>query len=398
MSGIFRQVKDYLSKEEENLVGFLSEIIDIKSITGKEEAVIRRVKEEMERSGFDEVMVDSIGNVAGRIGSGPKTIVLDAHIDTVDVDMDKWDSDPFKAVIKDGKLYGRGACDDKGPFAALLFAGKAMKTLDLVRDFTVYISGSVSEEDCEGLALGSFLREKNINPDFVVIAEASDLMICRGHRGRALIEADFPGKSVHASIHEQGENPIEKALPFASAVAELDKNLSEDPELGKGDITVTRMECTSVSVNTVPSSCKVIMDRRMTTLDSRESILKEMSSLPNADMAVIRFIEYRDKSYNGYVKEAEEYFPAWVLDEDHPLIQGTVQAYTKMFGKDPTVTVWGFSTNGTYTMGQAGIPTVGFGPGKGELAHGNNEYIDVSDLKEAAMFYACLPSVLSAKD
>ena len=87
-----------------------------------------------------------------------------------------------------------------------------------------------------------------------------------------------------------------------------------------------------------------------------------------------------------------------MLDEDHPLIQGAVHAHTEMFGKDPTVTVWGFSTNGTYTMGQAGIPTVGFGPGKGELAHGNNEYIDIRDLKEAAGFYAFLPIALSTKD
>jgi putative selenium metabolism hydrolase len=395
MNDIVRHIQEFIDREQDSIVRFLSELIETKSITGSEGEAAARVQAEMEDAGFDEVIIDSIGNVVGRIGTGPKTILFDAHIDTVDADAEKWDTNPFEAVLKNGKLYGRGACDCKGPFASILYAGKAIKDLGLEAEFTVYISGSVSEEDCEGLALGAFLKEKNITPDYVVIAEASNLEIMRGHRGRALIEAVFQGTSVHASMHEQGDNPIEKALPFAAAVADLDKKLGKDPVLGTGDISVTRIDTDSVSVNTIPSSCTVIMDRRMTTLDSRESMLKEMQTLPNAEKGEVRYIQYRDKSYNGYLKEAEEYFPAWVLEEDHPLIRGAVDAYTQLFDKNPTVAVWGFSTNGTYTMGQAGIPTVGFGPGRGELAHGHNEYVDTVDLKEAAKFYALLPTVLS---
>ncbi len=391
------ELKEFINGEKENLVKFLSELIEIKSLPGHEEKIVNRVEEEMNKTGYDEVFTDSVGNVIGRIANGPKTILFDAHLDVVSADEEQWDTDPFKAVIKEGKIYGRGAMDDKGPFTSLLFAGRAIKELYLQDEFTIYIIGSVSEEDCEGLALGSFLREYKIKPNYVIIAEASNLKICRGHRGRALIEARFKGMPVHASIHKQGDNPIEKALPFAQSVAELDKKLASDKILGQGDIVVTNIDCKSTSLNTLPSECTVTMDRRLTTADSRESLLAEMNKLPNADCGEISFVEYKEKSYNGYLKKALEYFPAWILEEDHPLVQAAVNNYSDLFKEEPAVTVWSFCTNGNYTMGIANIPTVGFGPGIEKLAHANNEYIDIDDLLKASQFYAHLHVYLSEK-
>jgi len=309
----------------------------------------------------------------------------------VDVDNKNWDTDPFSPVIADNYIIGRGAMDDKGPLSCIIWAGKIIKDLNLAEDYTIYITTSVSEETCEGLALGNFLKEYEIDPDYVVIAEASDLKICRGHRGRALVKATFSGKSVHASMHSRGDNPFDKALPFAQAVKKLDKNLDDDNILGAGDVVVTKVNSNNTSLNTLPSQTEVIMDRRTNSIDTKKSIIKEFKNLPNGDSADIEFLMYEDESYNGYQKRGEEYFPSWILPEEDALIQSGINTYKVLFKKEPEVTVWGFSTNGTYTMGKAGLKTIGFGPGIESYAHAENERVKIDDLIKAVSFYSYLP-------
>jgi putative selenium metabolism hydrolase len=389
-------VKEVMQKAEDEkpkIVNLLSDLIEFKSITGSsdEKKAAQYIKKTMQDFGYDEVFTDSIGNVIGKIGDGPKTILYDAHLDVVDVTKEEWDTEPFSPVIKDDCIIGRGAMDDKGPLSSIIYAGKIIKDLNLAQDYTIYISASVSEETCEGLALGSFIEEFNIKPDYVVIAEASNLKICRGHRGRALVKAEFKGKSVHASMHNQGDNPLDKALPFAQAVKDLDNELTDDNILGAGDIVVTKINSNNSSLNTVPSKAEVIMDRRTNSQDDKKSILKELKKLPHGDEAEISFLMYEDESYNGYQKKGEEYFPAWILPAEDKLIESGVDTYKKLFEDEPTVSVWGFSTNGTHTMGKLGIKTIGFGPGEESCAHAENERVKISDLIKAVSFYSYLP-------
>jgi len=387
------EVMQKIEDEKPKIVNLLSDLIEFKSITGSsdEKKAAQYIKKTMQDFGYDEVFTDSIGNVIGKIGDGPKTILYDAHLDVVDVTKEDWDTDPFKPVIKDDYIIGRGAMDDKGPLSSIIYAGKIIKDLNLAQDYTIYISASVSEETCEGLALGSFIEEFDIKPDYVVIAEASNLKICRGHRGRALVKAEFSGKSVHASMHKQGDNPLDRALPFARAVKDLDNKLTDDNILGAGDIVVTKINSNNSSLNTVPSKAEVIMDRRTNSQDNKESILKELKDLPYGEQAEISFLMYEDESYNGYQKKGEEYFPAWILPADDKLIESGVNTYQELFEDKPTVSVWGFSTNGTHTMGKLGIKTIGFGPGEESYAHAENERVKISDLLKAVSFYSYLP-------
>jgi len=106
---------------------------------------------------------------------------------------------------------------------------------------------------------------------------------------------------------------------------------------------------------------------------------------------------FDNPSYTGYVKKAEEFFPAWSLEEDHPLIQAGAAAFEALFDKKAVIDKWGFSTDGTYTMGRAGIPTLGFGPGEGILCHCEGERMAIDDLLKAAAFYALLPTSLMVK-
>ena len=388
------EILSAVEKEKSNLVSFLADIVSIESITCNEEKVIRRVEQEMRTLGYDEIIKDSFGNIAGRIGQGSRILVFDAHLDVVDVEGQNWHTDPFKAEIIDGKMFGRGTIDDKGPFAAALYAGKIIKDLNLAEKYTVYVLGSIVEEECEGLALGAFLEEYNLKPDQVVIAESSGLEICRGHKGRAQITATFRGESVHASIHHSGVNPIETSLPFLNALVNFDLKIPEDPELGRGHITAVDTSCESLSLSSLPTSTTVVMDRRTTTLDSYESIIDELKKLPNGDKCKLEYAQWSDTGYMGRAIGGKEYFPAWILSESHPLIQAGVNGYKTLFKKDPVVTTWGFSTNGNYTMGKNNYPTIGFGPGEMALCHVADEHVVIEDLLTATAFYAGLAASL----
>ena len=165
---------------ERSVAQFLRDLIAIKSLSSQEEQVIARIKLEMERCGYDEVTIDPMGNIIGRIGKGKRVIALDAHVDTVDVgNPANWTIDPFKGAEKDGIIYGRGACDMKGALASIVYGGKLIKDLGLEDEYTLYVVGSVQEEDCDGLCWQYIIKEDKIRPEIVVIAEPTKLRMAR---------------------------------------------------------------------------------------------------------------------------------------------------------------------------------------------------------------------------
>ena len=106
----------------------VQDITRIPSLSSREGAVIERIRQEMERLGYDEVTVDPMGNLLGRIGNGPRVIAIDGHVDVVDVgDESLWRRDPFSGEVEDGILYGRGASDMKGGVASSVYAGALLK-------------------------------------------------------------------------------------------------------------------------------------------------------------------------------------------------------------------------------------------------------------------------------
>jgi len=139
-----KRLKQLARNSQKGLVDFLRDMVRIPSLSGREGKIAHRVKEEMERAGFDEVFIDGIGNVVGRIGSGRVRILYDAHMDTVDIgDRKSWKHDPFGAEYRDGIIYGRGACDDKAGVASAIYGGKLIVTLGLRGDYTLYIAAMV---------------------------------------------------------------------------------------------------------------------------------------------------------------------------------------------------------------------------------------------------------------
>jgi len=386
------QLRKAAKSYEQEIVNFLRDMIAIPGESSQEKAVIDRIRQEMEKVGFDEVRIDPMGNILGRIGSGKHVIMMDAHTDTVGIgDRQEWKFDPYKGKVEDGYVYGRGTSDQRAGMASMVYGAKLIKELDLLGDYTLWVVGSVQEEDCDGLAWLYILREGNIKPELVVITEPSSLGVYRGHRGRMEIEVTIRGRSCHASAPERGDNPIYKMMALVKQVEELNTRLHNDAFLGQGTVAVTQVRSVSPSLCAVPSSCTIHLDRRLTAGETKESAVSEVRALPAAKDTEIEVLVYEQASYTGLVYPMEKYYPTWVLEESHPAVQAAVEAFKELNGKAPVVDKWTFSTNGVGSMGTCGVPTMGFGPGDEKDAHTANERVSIEHLVRAAEFYAAFP-------
>jgi len=382
---------------EQPLIAFLRDIIAVPSLSGQEEAVVRRVAEEMHDLGFDEVVIDPLGNVLGRIGDGPRVIAFDAHLDTVDVtDRDQWECDPFAGKLEDGKVFGRGSVDQKAGMAGMVYAGAVMKELDLLDGCQVWMVGSVMEEDCDGLCWHQILTEKILAPELVVSTEPTGLRINRGQRGRMEIRVRVKGKSCHGSMPHLGDNAIYRINPAVRAIEELNERLPDDPFLGKGTCTVTWIGSRGPSLCAVPDEAELHIDRRLTTGETRESALAGVEAALGAAgvEAEVFTLRYEEKAWTGLVYPMDKYYPTWVLDEGHPALAAAGRAFTQVTGRQPEVSRWTFSTNGVAIMGLHGVPCFGFGPGQEDIAHSANEFVPVEDVLTACAFYSALPGEL----
>ena len=382
---------------EADIVRFLRDLIAIPAESGHEGPVVARIRQEMEKVGFDEVRIDPMGNILGRIGSGKTIIMMDSHTDTVGVgDPKEWAWDPYQGKVEDGYVFGRGACDQRAGMASMVYAGKLIKQLGLLGDYTLWVVGSVQEEDCDGLPWLYILKEDGMRPDCVVITEPSKLGIYRGHRGRMEIEVHLRGKSCHASAPERGDNPIYKMGRIVAQVEQLNTRLKDDAFLGKGTIAVTEVRSLSPSLCAVPGACSIHLDRRLTAGETKESAVAEVRALPGAEDAEIEILTYDVPSYTGLRYPMEKYYPTWVLPESDPLAQAAIATFRGLWDKEPVVDKWTFSTNGVASMGLMGVPTIGFGPGEEEVAHSVIERVPIRHLVDAAQWYAAFPLIYTA--
>ena len=430
----FSKIKEAAQGYRADMTRFLRDLVAIPGESCGEKGHILRIKEEMEKVGFDEVVIDPMGNVLGYMGAGETLIGFDAHIDTVGVgNRDNWNFDPYEGYENDLEIGGRGTSDQMGGIVSAVYGAKIMKDLGLLNDkYRVLVTGTVQEEDCDGLCWEYIVKEDHVRPAFVVSTEPTDGGIYRGQRGRMEIRIDVKGVSCHGSAPERGDNAIYKMADILQDVCALNENdaaagteikglvkmLDEayNPEwkearfLGRGTVTVSEIFFTSPSRCAVADSCAVSLDRRMTAGETWESCLEEIRNLPavkkyGGDVKVSMY-QYDRPSYTGCVYPIECYFPTWVIPEDHKVTRAMETAYKGLYGDSrvgvpaneemrkarPLTDKWTFSTNGVSIMGRNGIPCIGFGPGAEAQAHAPNEMTWKDDLVRCAAVYAALPT------
>ncbi|HPZ07146.1 MAG TPA: YgeY family selenium metabolism-linked hydrolase [Candidatus Eremiobacteraeota bacterium] len=385
-----------VKKYENEIINFLREMVAIPGESRDEKRIIERIKQEMEKVEFDDIEIDDMGNILGRIGNGKRIIAMDCHVDTVGIgNPAQWKVDPYKGMLHEGKIYGRGSVDQRAGMAALVYGVKLIKDFNLFSDFTLYITGTVQEEDCDGLCWQYIINEKGLKPECVVITEPTDLNIYRGHRGRIEIGVTTTGKACHASAPERGKNAIYSMNKIIREIEKLNDSLAVDPFLGKGTVVVTNITCKSPSLCAVPDECYIHLDRRLTKEETKEIAIKEIEKAAEKAgvEAKIEVLTYNLPGYKGLVYPTERYFPTWLLPEDHLLLKSSINTFNTLFDKLPVTSKWIFSTNGVATMGMHKIPTIGFGPGNEQYAHSSDEHVPVEHVLKAAAWYALFPSI-----
>ncbi len=431
----YAKIKEAAQNYQKDMTKFLREIVKNPGESCDEKAHITRIAEEMNKLGFDKVEIDPMGNVLGYMGTGKTLIAFDAHIDTVGIgNRNNWNFDPYEGYENETEIGGRGVSDQCGGIVSAVYGAKIMKDLGMLSDkYTVLVTGTVQEEDCDGLCWQYIINEDKVRPEFVVSTEPTDGGIYRGQRGRMEIRIDVKGVSCHGSAPERGDNAIYKMADILQDVRALNENDAADdkevkglvkmldkkynPEweeanfLGRGTVTVSEIFFTSPSRCAVADSCAVSLDRRMTAGETWESCLDEIRALPAVkkygDDVKVSMYEYNRPSYTDLVYPIECYFPTWVIPKDHDVTKALEEAYHNLYGEErigaeetlamrtarPLTDKWTFSTNGVSIMGRNGIPCIGFGPGAEAQAHAPNEKTWKQDLVTCAAVYAALPTV-----
>lgn len=400
-----KAIQQRVQEQRAEIIQFMRDICAIPSMNSEIGPVGLRIQAEMRKLGWGEARFDKMGNTVGRIGNGPKVIVYDSHIDTVGVgDPSEWEWDPFVGKVEDGVLYARGACDEKGSTPGMVYGLAIARDLGLLDGYTVYYFGNM-EEWCDGIAPNTFVEvDPKVRPDFVVIGEPTKMQVYRGHKGRIELKITASGRSAHAASHYLGDNAVYKMAGVIMAIRDLDRRfrfgMGGHPLQGMSSIAVTDVSVRTASLNAVPDQFTIFLDRRITLNEPHDLVIAQIKGLiPDylQDEIIVEELFYDEPSYTGFVFPVSKYYPAWLLDDDHPLAQAGLAAIEALWGEARPLGAWDFSTNGTYWAGKAGIPSIGLGPGDEKTAHMRHENVPLDDVVRAAEFYALLPKILRDK-
>ncbi len=320
-------------------------------------------------------------NIIAKLPGGPKTVLLEAHMDVVPVD--NMVIEPFKPEIKEGRIYGRGSCDTKAGMAGMMTAMRRLKK-EAPENAPGVIMACVIDEEHQFRGI-SAACEKGIQADLAIVAEPTELEIVVAHKGVVRWKISTDGVSAHSANRDDGISAITR---MSKVIQELERyyetvlKKKTDPLLGHASLSIGRISGGS-SVNTVPNYCEIEVDRRV---------------LPSEDpLEGIQELEQWLKENSGFDFEPV-FHPPWIIG--HPLSKANEETVINLLGKScddilgsHKITVVPYGTDAP-VIGQAGIPVVIFGAGSIEQAHSKDEWIAIKDVEQATdVFYNFLERV-----
>lgn len=376
----------------ENALSFAQDLIRIPGLPGEEEAVAGRVKQEMDALGLDDVRVDASGNVVGVVrgrGEAPP-VLLNCHLDVVaEGDPCEWEVPPFAGEIRDGFLHGRGSMDIKGPLAIQTHAAAALAGSapgDIIVAHTVL-------EERGGLGMKLLLEAGAVRPAAVIVGEATHGDVCIGHRGRAELQVVITGLAGHASAPERARNPLDLLGEVLAAVRDLAHRQPSDPVLGSASVASTMVTVLPESTNVIPDTVVVTLDWRILPGAREEDLLSALGGALDARLPTVapgldlrpRVATLRQRTWTGVVEERSLLTPGFLMPGDDPVVRAAASAVGRR--GDPSAPAatrpWTFATDGGWSRGVFGIPTVGFAPGEERHAHTNRERLDLAEARWA---------------
>ena len=370
----------------EDLIQAVQKAIQIRSYSDEEGEIANYLCGLMQRLGYDEAHIDETGNVIGRVGSGSKVIQFDGHMDTVRVeDAELWQVPPFSGEIVDGSIWGRGSVDMKSALVTAIFAAAEAKKQGKLKAKTVYVTGTVCEEYCDGVNLQHLYQTCGWKPDCCVICEPCNNVITLGHKGKAQIRIITHGISAHGSAPEKGKNAVYEMAEIIERVEQLNKALIEKRQ--GGTVVLSNISCVAASLNAVPSQCEIYLDRRLGPEEDLKQVRSEMDALIAGKDAEWQVGTLHHVSWKGEKLDYEPMHDPWKIQREHPLTQALRKAVEDVT-KQPVerYDYWDFGTNAVTPI-SLGIPCIGFGPGEYKLAHMRDEHCQVEKIQQAFQVY-----------
>ena len=373
---------------DRHVIELAQSLVRIPSVSGDERAVAEHLAGAIAPV-FDEVRVDEHGNVVAEVaGSRPgPTILLNGHLDVVDAGAM---ADPWSAKLVDGTpwgtpgevMWGRGTTDMKGALAALVGAVSDVR----VQGFAgrVVYTAVVLEEPGGGAGTLAATAALGRPPDIAISAEPTDFEVCLGHRGKVELELETRGRTAHSSIPHTGVNALLLMNAFLNAWPELP--MPEHPLAGKCTSAITNIDVSPGRLAVIPDRCRLHFDVRFLPGESHERPIADVRRLCERLRASVPHFEYELRE--------RIVMPSFLMPPEHPsvdLLSRLVEAET---GRRPQRRCYTGGTDGTYLWNEFGIPVLGVGPGRIDLAHSPIEHVRVDDLLKARRIYAKLIQAL----
>lgn len=324
--------------------------------------------------GFDTELIEPAPGrtsvLARRGRTGGRSLILNGHLDTVGVE--GMTVEPFQAEVRDGRMWGRGACDMKAGVAALLVAAREVAREGIDGELIVALT---ADEEEAGIGCRR-LVEDGLGADAAIVCEPTGLALMPAHKGFVWLEVAFHGRAAHGSRPDRGVDAIRHAGRFLARLDEIEATLARrdpHPLLGRGSIHAGTIEG-GTAASVYPSSCRLVLERRTLPGESAEGVRSEVeyllgrlrSEIPGlrADLDVLL---HRNGSE---------------IPTDHPLVTGLAAA-AEGAGVPPRIegmTAWVEAV----VFNEGGTPALCFGPGRIEEAHSADESVDLAEVETAA--------------
>ncbi len=388
MEDIREMLKEHIDEEE--LIRLTCDMVRMEShyhIERQEKEVAEYIREYFLGHGIPayvkEVEKDRHYNVVATLDSGfpGRTLMLNGHMDTV---LASGMENAFDPRLTDGKLYGRGTSDMKGPLASAMVAMAALKETGLLKAGKVIFAGVADEE---WNSIGAIdLMESGVaeEADAAIVCEPTGLTVRNENRGLEWFRFIFRGKAVHGGEMHKGINAILKAVKFISA---MEEKLIPETEARGGILNVGVIKG-GTKPSTVAGECELYVDKRYTTRETYESMSQEFIDLAEGlraeDPDFMVDIEPMGKAE---MKEGYVHGPSYT-SPDHDIVKTAKKYSDEITGEDVPVKAFEAWADAGLFNTYKHIPVIILGPGLIECCHALNEYLPVEHLPKASLIYA----------
>ncbi len=362
-------------------INFTQRLIQTPSMSFEETVIAQLITAELEHLGFDEAWIDEMGNVNGRIkGTDPTlgAIVLNTHLDHVDPgEPTLWSVPPYSGTIVNDRIVGRGAADIKGPLAVQVYSMAALLHSGERPRRDIVFSGVVQEE-IGGAGAEFWVRNLDYPVDLVILGEPSDNKIALGHRGIIQMWLKFNGRSVHASVPQEGENPNYALGKFLVRLDEAQSQLKSHPLLGPTTVSPTLIEVDTKSTNVTPAWTRVLLDFRTASesINSLQAFVHELAgdwphTISDAWCTPETPFAQSDDPIFGFF-----------TPPDDPKVQAVQKILSLEVGELVPLTSYRFATDGRLFV-PYNLTIIGYAASEEAQAHVVDESISIAKMQES---------------